>query len=453
MATISIIGSGYVGLVYAAAFADLGNDVWGVDIDESRVKQLNAGECPIFEPGLPELIKRGMATGRLRFTTNYAEAVPCSQFVFVCVDTPSTHGGEADMRPVRRAASMLANHLTDRAIVVNKSTMPIGSGDLVAQIIADNAREGLEFAVVSNPEFLREGSAVQDVLNPDRIILGADGDQAAAREVEDLYRALNAPVVITDRRSAEMIKYASNSFLATRISFINEIAMICERLGADVTVVAKGMGYDDRIGPLFLSAGVGFGGSCFPKDVRALAHMAHEADTHPQLLHAVLEINADQRRRFVRRLQDLLGDLESQRIAVWGLAFKQDTDDMREAPAIDIIQTVQQRGATVVAYDPAANRNAKAIIPNLETVDSPYDAVRGADALCIVTPWNEFKQANLSRVAELMRKPIILDGRNLYDPADVSELGITYASIGRQLLRPNLGQRGGRSSRSWHRRD
>lgn len=431
MATISIIGSGYVGLVYAAAFADLGNNVWGVDIDEARVAQLKAGECPIFEPGLPELIERGVQSGRLQFTTEYADAVPNSRFIFICVDTPSTHGGEADMRPVRRAAAMLACHLSDGAIVVNKSTMPIGSGDLVAQIISEHAPNGLHFSVVSNPEFLREGSAVQDVLQPDRIILGVDGDDSAARAIEDLYRALNAPVVIADRRSAEMIKYASNSFLATRISFINEIAMICERVGADVGVVAKGMGYDDRIGPLFLSAGVGFGGSCFPKDVKALAHMAHEADTHPQLLHAVLEINADQRRRFVRKLQDHLGDLSERHIAVWGLAFKQDTDDMRESPAVDIIRTIQQRGAKVVAYDPAANENAKLLMPSLTTVESPYDAVRGADALCIVTPWNEFKQANLGRVAELMRTPLIIDGRNLYHPKDVTDLGITYASVGR----------------------
>lgn len=431
MATISIIGTGYVGLVYGAALADLGNDVWGIDIDHAKISALRAGECPIFEPGLPEMLQRNAEAGRLRFTTDYGEAVPASEFIFICVDTPSTPVGEADMRPVRSAAEMLAPHLADGSVVINKSTMPIGSGDLVADVIERNAGNDVSFSVVSNPEFLREGSAVQDVLQPDRIILGVDGDRAAAERVARLYRSLNAPVVITDRRSAEMIKYASNSFLATRISFINEIATICERVGADVTVVAKGMGYDDRIGPLFLDAGVGFGGSCFPKDVRALAHMAHEADCHPQLLHAVMEINNDQRRRFVHKVQAQLGDLHNRRIAVWGLAFKQNTDDMREAPATDIISTMQQRGASVVAYDPAASANAIRLMPDLEIATSPYEAAQGADALCVITPWNEFKDANLERVFESMRNPLIVDGRNIYDPAAIRAMGFTYVAIGR----------------------
>ncbi|HUG16019.1 MAG TPA: UDP-glucose/GDP-mannose dehydrogenase family protein, partial [Thermomicrobiales bacterium] len=303
MARISVIGSGYVGLVYSAAFADLGNDVVGVDIDAEKVCRLQAGECPIYEPGLPELIERNLAAGRLRFTTDYSDAVPHSAFVFICVDTPSAISGEADMRAVRRAARMIADHLAGDTVVVNKSTMPIGSGDLVTSIIAENVKPGVKFSVVSNPEFLREGSAVQDVLHPDRVVLGAD-DLEAAERVSELYSVMDAPIVITDRRSAEMIKYASNSFLATKISFINEIAQICERVGADVTVVARGMGYDARIGQLFLEAGVGYGGSCFPKDVKALAHMAQEAGCHPQLLRAVMEINTDQRRRFVHKLQE-----------------------------------------------------------------------------------------------------------------------------------------------------
>ncbi len=431
MATISIIGSGYVGLVYGAAFADLGNDVIGVDIDADKVAMLQGGTCPIFEPGLPELLTRNLKAGRIRFTTDYADAVPQSEFVFICVDTPPSAAGEADMRPVRAAATTLAEHLSDGAIVINKSTMPIGSGDLVDRLIREHGRPGLTFSVISNPEFLREGSAVQDVLNPDRIILGSNGDPAAIERVKELYRALSAPVLATDRRTAEMIKYASNSFLATRISFINEIAMIAERLGADVTTVAKGMGYDERIGPHFLEAGVGFGGSCFPKDVKALAHMAHEADCHPQLLHAVLEINADQRRRFVHKLQVELGDLVDRRIAVWGLSFKQNTDDMREAPSIDIIGMLLQRGASVTAYDPAASANAKRLMPNIQIADTPYEAAEGADALCVITPWNEFKQANLSRVAETMRNPLVVDGRNIYDPAEMASLGFTYVGIGR----------------------
>ncbi|MBA2452278.1 MAG: UDP-glucose/GDP-mannose dehydrogenase family protein [Chloroflexia bacterium] len=430
MAQISIIGSGYVGLVSGAAFADLGNDVYCVDIDAAKVQMLRNGECPIFEPGLPELISRNIKAQRLHFTTDYSEAVPESEFVFICVDTPSSSSGEADMRAVRKAAAMIAEHLKTGAVVINKSTMPIGSGDLVTQIIREHVSDNVDFAVVSNPEFLREGSAVYDVLNPDRIVLGSD-DRAAAEKVSELYGVLNAPTVITDRRSAEMIKYASNSFLATKISFINEIAQICERVGADVTTVARGMGYDQRIGSLFLQAGIGYGGSCFPKDVKALAHMAHEADCHPQLLHAVMEINVDQRRRFVRKLQEHVGDVHGKEIAVWGLAFKQDTDDIRESPSLDIIDMIQQRGGTVRAFDPAAMENAQKLLPQTRICQTPYEAVEGADALCVVTPWNEFKQANMSRVAELMRQPLVLDGRNLYDADEMRSLGFTYVGIGR----------------------
>lgn len=430
MAQISIIGSGYVGLVSGAAFADLGNDVFCVDIDAAKVQRLRDGECPIYEPGLPELLARNIKSKRLHFTTDYSEALPASDFVFICVDTPSSASGEADMRAVRKAAEMIAEHLKDGAVVVNKSTMPIGSGDMVTQIIREHVDSSKEFAVVSNPEFLREGSAVYDVLNPDRVVLGTD-DHAAAEKVSELYSVLNAPTVITDRRSAEMIKYASNSFLATKISFINEIAQICERVGADVTTVARGMGYDPRIGSLFLQAGIGYGGSCFPKDVKALAHMAHEADCHPQLLHAVMEINADQRRRFVRKLQEHIGDVHGKEIAVWGLAFKQDTDDIRESPSLDIIGMIQQRGGTVRAFDPAAMDNAQRALPQTRICQTPYEAVEGADALCVVTPWNEFKQANMGRVAELMREPLVLDGRNLYDADEMRSLGFTYVGIGR----------------------
>jgi UDPglucose 6-dehydrogenase len=430
MARISVIGSGYVGLVYCAAFADLGNEVSGVDIDADKVRQLNAGVCPIYEPGLPELLQRNLNAGRLCFTTSYEAVVPQAQFVFICVDTPSSISGEADMRAVRKAAEMVAEHLAGHTVVVNKSTMPIGSGDLVSMIIAHHIHPGATFAVVSNPEFLREGSAVNDVLHPDRIVLGSD-DRAAAEAVAELYGVMQSPILITDRRSAEMIKYASNSFLATRISFINEMARICERVGADVTVVARGMGHDARIGPLFLEAGIGFGGSCFPKDVKALAHMAQEADLHPQLLHAVLEINSDQRRRFVHKLSEHLGDLAEAEVAVWGLSFKQNTDDMRESPAIDIIRMIEQRGARVRAYDPAAIDNARQILPNTRYCANPYDAVENADALCVVTPWNEFKHADLGRVHDLMRRPILIDGRNLYDPADMRAQGFTYVGIGR----------------------
>lgn len=430
MARISIIGSGYVGLVYCAAFAEFGNDVFGVDIDADKVRRLQAGECPIYEPGLPEMLERSLKAGRLNFTTSYPEAIPDSQFVFICVDTPSSFSGEADMRAVRKAAAMVGEHLEGHTIIVNKSTMPIGSGDMVTKIIEEHIRPGNTFAVVSNPEFLREGAAVHDVLNPDRVVLGAD-EREAAEKVAELYGVMHAPVVITDRRSAEMIKYASNAFLATKISFINEMAQICERVGADVTVVARGMGHDQRIGPLFLDAGVGYGGSCFPKDVKALAYMAREADTHPQLLRAVMEINTDQRRRFVHKLQEHLGDLTDRRVGVWGLSFKQNTDDMREAPAVDIIRMIEQRGGRVHAYDPAAMDNAARLLPHTRMCATPYEAIEGADALCVVTPWNEFKQADLGRVAELMRTPLLLDGRNMYDPDDATAMGFTYVGVGR----------------------
>ncbi|CAN5671999.1 UDP-glucose/GDP-mannose dehydrogenase family protein [soil metagenome] len=431
MAQISIIGSGYVGLVYGVAFADLGNDVIGVDIDAEKVKMLQSGICPIYEPRLPELLASNLRSGRIRFTTDYAEAIPQSDFVFICVDTPSTATGEADMRAVRSAATMLAEHLKEGAIVVNKSTMPIGSGDFVSSVVSEHMTHGRSFSVISNPEFLREGSAVSDVFHPDRIVLGTDNDHAAIKDLTELYRALDAPILVTDRRSAEMVKYASNSFLATKISFINEMAQICERVGADVSVVAEGMGYDERIGPLFLQAGVGYGGSCFPKDVKALAYMAHEADCHPQLLHAVMEINHDQRRRYVKRLQDETGDLFSKDIAVWGLSFKENTDDIRESPSIDIINMMLARGARVRAYDPAAMDRAREELPKVELFGNPYDAVEGADALCVITPWNEFKQANMSRVVEVMRNPVLLDGRNLYSPDAMEELGFTYVGVGR----------------------
>ncbi len=431
MAQISIIGTGYVGLVYGVAFADLGNDVIGVDIDADKVEMLKSGECPIFEPRLPELLQSNLKSGRITFTTDYAEAVPQSEFVFICVDTPSTMTGEADMRAVRSAATMLADHLRDGAVVVNKSTMPIGSGDFVSAIIGEHIPNNRKFAVISNPEFLREGNAVADVFRPDRIILGTDNDHDAVERLKDLYRALDAPIVVTDRRSAEMVKYASNSFLATKISFINEMAQICERVGADVSVVAEGMGYDERIGPLFLQAGVGYGGSCFPKDVKALAHIAHEADCHPQLLHAVMEINQDQRRRFVKQLQEKTGDLYAKDIAVWGLSFKENTDDMRESPSIDIINMMLSRGANVRAYDPASLERARVELPKVDLCGNPYDAVTGADALCVITPWNEFKQANMGRVVEIMRNPVLLDGRNLYSPAVMKDLGFTYVGVGR----------------------
>ena len=431
VASVAVVGVGYVGLVYGAALADLGNHVVGIDIDSEKIERLSRGETPIFEPGLDELVTRNLKGGRLHFTTDYSAALPQAEFVFICVDTPSALDGEADMRAVRAAAEMIGAHLAGHTIIIDKSTMPIGAGDIVSEIVDAHKSADATFSVVSNPEFLREGSAVNDVFQPSRIVLGSENTEDAER-IKALFAALgHVEILVTDRRSAEMIKYASNAMLATRISFINEMAQISEHLGADIKAVARGMGLDPRIGPLFLQAGIGFGGSCFPKDVKALAYMAREAGCHPQLLDAVMEINQDQRRRYVHRLQEIIGDVFDRRLAVWGLAFKENTDDIRESPAIDIIQTLVRRGARISAYDPQAAERSRAILPQIEYAANPYDAAEGADALLVMTPWNEFKHVDLARVRAAMHTPVLLDGRNLYDPDEVRSLGFIYSGIGR----------------------
>ncbi len=431
MAKIGVIGCGYVGLSTAVLFANLGNQVVGVDIDSAKVAQMQGGLCPVFEPGLGELLERNVNAKRLQFTTDYAAAVPDADFVFICVNTPMGPNGGADMRYVRQATrgigrALMPGRLT---IVVNKSTMPIGSGDMIHALLFEEAANTARFAVVSNPEFLREGSAVHDMLHPDRIVLGA-ADRLAAEAVAELYKSFAAPLLITDRRTAEMIKYASNAFLAARISFINEVAHICEGLGADVRQVAEGMGLDKRIGPYFLNAGIGFGGSCFPKDVMALEFMAEEADCHPQLLHAVLEINRDSRRSFIRKLNRLLGTLEGATIALWGLAFKPETDDLREAPSLEVIRDLLARGAVVRAYDPVAMAATQHLFPSITYCTDPYEAAMGADAVALITDWNEFKGVDLERVRDAMRRPVLLDGRNLYDPHEIAALGFTYCGVG-----------------------
>ncbi len=429
MAKISVIGMGYVGLVTAACFADLGNEVWSVELDGNKVELLQKNKAPFYEPGLEELIARNAAAGRLHFTTRYEEAIPHADFIFICVGTPMAENGAAELRYVQMAAESIGPNLRDYTIIVNKSTVPIGTGDMVTEILSRYA-DPSTFAVVSNPEFLREGSAVNDFFNPDRIVLGA-GDRTAAEKVAELHAPLNAPVIITDLHTAEMIKYASNAFLATRISFINEIAHICERLGADVKEVARGMGMDRRIGPHFLNAGVGFGGSCFPKDVRALAYMAKAQDCHPQLLQAVLEINDDARRRFVGKLLEMVGDLRGRTIGVLGLSFKPNTDDMREAPSIEIITRIHEMGAEVKAYDPVAMPRAEELMPWVTYCATPYDVAKGADALLVITEWNEFKQLNMERIRDLMREPVLLDGRNVYEPTEMRRLGFRYYGVGR----------------------
>ncbi len=436
MRKIAVIGVGYVGLVTAAGFADLGNRVVGMDIDEEKIEKLRRGEMPIYEPGLEEMVCRNMKMGRLSFTTSYDEALDGAEFVFIAVGTPPGADGEADLRYVEAAARSIAEHMRHPLIIVNKSTVPVGTGDWVTQVVKQHQKEPIPFSVVSCPEFLREGNAIQDFMNPHRIVLGST-DPEAAEKVAQLHLPLRAPIIVTDLRTAEMIKYASNAFLATKISFINEIANICEAMGADVKEVAVGMGYDPRIGPHFLEAGLGFGGSCFPKDVQALAYAAEVMGRHPQLLRAVLDINQDRRRMAVERVKEMLGgSVAGYVVGLLGLSFKPNTDDMREAPSIDIARYLLDEGARVRAYDPIAMDNARRILPEVEYFPDPYSLAEGADALIVVTDWNEFKHLDLERIKNLMRRPVLYDGRNIYDPKTMFELGFIYRGVGRGYPAP-----------------
>ncbi len=448
MARICVVGTGYVGLVTGACLADLGNDVICLDVVEEKIARLRAGEIPIFEPGLEHVVRRATLAGRLHFSTSYTEGCRDAEYIFIAVNTPSVAGGAgADMSYVERAARSIAEHIAHDVIIINKSTMPVGSGDFVTRVVREHLRDdSLSVAVVSNPEFLREGSAVQDFMQPDRIVLGAN-DRAAAERAASIYIPLRAPIVITDVYTSEMIKYASNAFLATKISFINEMARICDRLGADVREVAAGMGYDRRIGRAFLDAGPGFGGSCFPKDIRALTHMADNTGLHPQLLEAVMSINKDQRRVPVEKLEWELGgpgSIAGKTIAVLGLAFKDNTDDMREAPAIDIVNWLLQRGAAEVrVYDPAAEETAKRLFPEWPVTycADEYDCAAGADGLILVTEWKQFRNIDPRRLREAMKPsrkgPVFIDGRNLFDPTEMRLFGFRYQGIGRGSIPPN----------------
>jgi len=437
LTNICVVGTGYVGLTTGVCFSDLGNTVVCIEINPEKLEQLRSGKSPIYEPGLVDLLERNMRSKRLRFTDDYADAMAEASLIFITVGTPMSDEGAADLSQVKAAARSIGQHLSHRAIIIDKSTVPVGTGDMVSTIIAEHTRPGIEFTVVSNPEFLREGSAVSDFFKPDRIVLGAT-DRAAAHEVAELHEPLGSQVIITDLRTAEMIKYASNAFLATRISFINEIAQICEKLGADVKEVARGMGADKRIGPHFLDAGIGYGGSCFPKDVLALHHMAASSGCHPQLLQAVMDINQDARNRFVAKLETLLGDLNGRSIGVLGLSFKPNTDDMREAPSIGIIKALQAGGASVKAYDPVAMERAGEYVPEVTFCATAYDAAKDTDAVLLITDWNEFKQLNWEKIRSFMRTPIILDGRNLYDPAEMRARGFIYWGVGRGNHQPTL---------------
>ena len=431
MKQICVVGVGYVGLVTAACFADLGNRVVALDVDEKRVENLKQGIMPIYEPGLEELVKRNVKGGRLIFTTSYAEALKGAEYAFIAVGTPSGMDGSADLQYVQAAAESIAKHMTAPLIIINKSTVPIGTGDWVADIVKGAQSSPVQFAVVSCPEFLREGSAIGDFMSPHRNVIGSL-DREAANKVAQLHLPLRAPIVITDLRTAEMIKYASNAFLATKISFINELADLCERVGADVKEVAAGMGYDARIGRYFLDAGLGWGGSCFPKDVQALAFMAKEMGLNPRILNDVMEVNYDRRKAVAAHVEKMLGgSLKGRTIGILGLAFKENTDDMRDAPSMDISKAFLDAGSNVRGYDPVARETAAPMLPGVEIFDEVYKMVEGCDALIVVTPWNEFKQLDLDKVKDLMKSPVIYDGRNMYDPALMREMGFTYKAVGR----------------------
>src|SRR5256885_5593581 len=431
MSKVAVIGAGYVGLTTAACLADLGNQVTVVDVDHEKIARLRRNQVPFYEPGIQELVERNAKARRLAFTTSYADAVPGAEYAIIAVSTPEGEGGEADLSYVEAAASSIADAMDGPLVVVNKSTVPPLTGDVVSRVLKQRSTDHAS-AVVSNPEFLREGSAIQDFMHPDRVVIGSH-DREAAEKVARLYAPLEAPILITPNiYTAEMVKYASNAFLATRIYFINEIAMISERVGADAKLVAEGMGLDKRIGPLYLDVGIGWGGSCFPKDVAALTAFAEGFAYHPELLHAVMDINRDQRMLVIDKLRQCLDELPGRVIGLLGLSFKPNTDDMREAPSIDIAKVLLAAGAEVRAYDPAAVERARGLLPDVEYLKDAYAVAAGADALVLVTEWNEFREVGMARGKQLKRNPVIVDGRNIYDPALMRSLGFTYRGIGRE---------------------
>ena len=429
---ITVIGAGYVGLVVAAGLAENGNQVVGVDVDQRKVRALQRGKIPIYEPGLGELVKRNCAEKRLRFTVALAPAVRSSDIVFIAVGTPADDEGAADVKQVLLVARDVARAMRGYTVIVTKSTVPVGTAARVRKVVRRETTH--PFSVVSNPEFLKQGAAVEDFLKPDRVVIGAEDARGAAL-ITQLYAPLTrsgAPILITDCASAELSKYAANAMLATRISFMNEMANVCEQLGANVDHVRKAMATDSRIGPAFLFPGVGYGGSCFPKDVKALLRSAKASGYRCEILEAVESVNQAQKRRLVPVIAAHLGSLKGKRIGVWGLAFKPRTDDMREAPAVPIIEGLLAGGATVQAYDPQAMANAKKLFGSRVTLaESSYDATKGADALVIVTEWNEFREPDFVRIRRLMRSAAIFDGRNLFNPEQMRALGFTYTSIGR----------------------
>jgi UDPglucose 6-dehydrogenase len=429
---ICVIGTGYVGLVAGACLAETGNDVIGADIDAAKIDNLQKNVLPIYEPGLDRIVERNQASGRLRFTTDVAAAVAKSEVVFIAVGTPPDEDGSADLRHVLGVAEIIGTAMTRETVIVTKSTVPVGTAKKVAEYVGANAR--FPFHVVSNPEFLKEGAAVDDFMKPDRVILGAESDHAR-NVMAELYAPFvrtGKPVIFMDVPSAELTKYAANAMLATRISFMNDIANLCEQVGANVDFVRKGIGSDSRIGPAFLFPGPGYGGSCFPKDVKALVRTARDQGSDLRILEAVEAVNERQKHRLIDKLCTALGDISGKRIAVWGLAFKPNTDDMRESPSLALIDALLSGGAVVVAHDPVAMDEARRRLDATVTfAATSYDALVGADALVVVTDWNEYRHPDFARIKATLRRPVIIDGRNLYALARMAEFGFTYYSIGR----------------------
>jgi UDPglucose 6-dehydrogenase len=428
--SVAVIGTGYVGLVTGACLAEIGHTVVCVDNNKKKIDVLKKGGVPIYEPGLDEVIKRNRKNGRLSFVTSIEEGMKTAEYVFIAVNTPPKPDGEADLSYVEAVAREVARLLKRYTLIVDKSTVPVNTGEKVKQTMRLHGKPDADFDVVSNPEFLREGSAVKDFLNPDRVVVGVESKRAE-QAMRELYAPLKGTLIVTDIKSAELIKHSSNSFLAMKISFINAVAGICERVGADVTKVAEGMGHDARIGKSFLKAGLGFGGSCFPKDLSAYVKMAEEAGYDFELLKVVQKINAEQRRWVLKRLKKALWTLRGKTVAVLGLAFKPDTDDLRNAPALDIIAELQEEGCHIRAHDPVAMSLAKKLLKNVYFARNAYDAVKGADAVVLATEWGEYKTLDLKKVRSLVHAPVFLDGRNLFDPTTLSALGFQVHAVGR----------------------
>lgn len=425
---LCVIGTGYVGLVTGVCMADLGNTVTCVDINEKKIRDLKKGIMPIYEPGLKELLKKNKK--RIKFTTSIKEGVSSASIIFIAVGTPPAENGEADLTYVKGVAKEIGKYMNGSKIIVDKSTVPVGVGDIVESIVDEYSKGKYKFDVASCPEFLREGSAIHDFMNPDRVVVGAKRREAAEK-VAEIFKPLNAKIIIADIRSAEMIKHSSNTFLAMKISFINEIANICEKVGADVETVASGMGLDKRIGKMFLNAGAGYGGSCFPKDVAALRSMARNEGYEPLLLSAVMEVNKQQRKLIVNKIKNILGTLEGKQIGILGIAFKPDTDDIREAVAIDVINALLEKGCRIKAYDPVAMENAEKVLKGVKFAKDAYAAAEGSECLVVLTEWNEFKELDLKKIKRLMKTPKVVDGRNIYDPAEMRKLGFEYNGVGR----------------------